>query len=178
MSTAASQPRSDPARIVLMGVSGSGKSAVGALLAERLGACYFDADPLHPGENIAKMRRGEPLTDADRAPWLDAVGRTLADAPPIAIVGCSALKRAYRDRIRQRVGAPVVFVHLSGSRDLIAIRMRGRSGHFMPLSLLDSQFAALEPPAADEHAVTVDIDRPLAEIVALIAQTFGKEQAA
>jgi len=100
------------------------------------------------------MRRGEPLTDADRAPWLDAVGRTLADAPPIAIVGCSALKRAYRDRIRQRVGAPVVFVHLSGSRDLIAIRMRGRSGHFMPLSLLDSQFAAASLPRSSRRRRT------------------------
>lgn len=144
-----------------MGVAGSGKSAVGAALAERLGATYVDGDDLHPPENIAKMSRGEPLTDQDRWPWLTLVGRKLAEPEGIVIVGCSALKRRYRDLIRKEAQGPVTFVHLSGSKELIAARMDARTGHFMPASLLDSQFAALEPPEFDEHAIAVDIDRPL-----------------
>ena len=151
-------------RVVIMGVSGCGKSSVGAGLAARLGLNYRDGDDLHPPENVAKMRAGMPLTDADRWPWLDRVGQVLlADAP--VIVGCSALKRAYRDRIRTAAGGPVTFVHLAGSQEVIAARMALRQGHYMPLSLLDSQFAALEPPAAEE-AITVSIDQPLEAIVA------------
>lgn len=151
-------------RVVIMGVSGCGKSSVGAGLAARLGLNYRDGDDLHPPENVAKMRVGMPLTDADRWPWLDRVGQVLlADAP--VIVGCSALKRAYRDRIRTAAGGPVTFVHLAGSQEVIAARMALRQGHYMPLSLLDSQFAALEPPAAEE-AITVSIDQPLEAIVA------------
>ncbi len=151
-------------RLVIMGVSGCGKSSVGAGLAARLGLNYRDGDDLHPPENVAKMRAGMPLTDADRWPWLDRVGQVLlADAP--VIVGCSALKRAYRDRIRTAAGGPVTFVHLAGSQEVIAARMALRQGHYMPLSLLDSQFAALEPPAAEE-AITVSIDQPLEAIVA------------
>ena len=142
-------------RLVIMGVSGCGKSSVGAGLAARLGLNYRDGDDLHPLENVAKMRAGMPLTDGDRWPWLDRVGEVLlADAP--VIVGCSALKRAYRDRIRTAAGGPVTFVHLAGSQEVIAARMALRQGHYMPLSLLDSQFAALEPPAAEE-AITVSI---------------------
>ena len=151
-------------RLVIMGVSGCGKSSVGAGLATRLGLNYRDGDDLHPPENVAKMRAGMPLTDADRWPWLDRVGQVfLANAP--VIVGCSALKRAYRDRIRTAAGGPVTFVHLAGSQEVIAARMALRQGHYMPLSLLDSQFAALEPPAAEE-AITVSIDQPLEAIVA------------
>lgn len=151
-------------RLVIMGVSGCGKSSVGAGLAARLGLNYRDGDDLHPPENVAKMRAGMPLTDGDRWPWLDRVGQVLlADAP--VIVGCSALKRAYRDRIRTAAGGPVTFVHLAGSQEVIAARMALRQGHYMPLSLLDSQFAALEPPAAEE-AITVSIDQPLEAIVA------------
>ena len=151
-------------RLVIMGVSGCGKSSVGARLAARLGLNYRDGDDLHPPENVAKMRAGMPLTDADRWPWLDRVGQVfLANAP--VIVGCSALKRAYRDRIRTAAGGPVTFVHLAGSQEVIAARMALRQGHYMPLSLLDSQFAALEPPAAEE-AITVSIDQPLEAIVA------------
>ena len=151
-------------RVVIMGVSGCGKSSVGAGLAARLGLNYRDGDDLHPPENVAKMRTGMPLTDGDRWPWLDRVGQVLlADAP--VIVGCSALKRAYRDRIRTAAGGPVTFVHLAGSQEVIAARMALRQGHYMPLSLLDSQFAALEPPAAEE-AITVSIDQPLEAIVA------------
>ena len=154
-----------PLRMVLMGVAGSGKSSVGEALARRTGALYSDGDDLHPRENIEKMSRGEALTDTDRWPWLTRVGERLAGATKPLIVGCSALKRIYRDHIRQEAGGPVVFVHLSGSRAVIAARMGTRTGHFMPTTLLDSQFAALEPPGPDENAVTIDIDQPLDAVV-------------
>lgn len=174
MSMAASRLRSEmvtsiPSRIVLMGVAGCGKSAVGAVLAARLGATYLDGDDLHPPENIAKMSRGEPLTDDDRWPWLTLIGQKLAEPVGILILGCSALKRRYRDHIREEAGVPVIFVHLSGTKNLITERMAARAGHFMPTSLIASQFAALEPPAADENAITVDIDNSLEAIVAAIA---------
>ena len=146
-----------------MGVAGSGKTAVGEALAAAIGIPYRDGDDLHPAANVAKMSRGEPLTDDDRWPWLAKVGQTLAPAP--LIIGCSALKRRYRDLIRAEAQHPVTFIHLSGSRELIASRMAARKGHFMPTTLLDSQFAALEPPGPDEGAITVDIDRTLAALV-------------
>lgn len=160
-------------RIVIMGVSGCGKSSVGAALSGRLGIPYFDGDDLHPAANVEKMRSGIPLTDADRWPWLDRVARTLRDEAPV-IVGCSALRRAYRDRIRAGAGGTVRFVHLSGSREVIAARMSARKGHYMPTSLLDSQFATLEPPGADE-AVTVDIDQPLDSVVAAILSGLDRD---
>ncbi len=153
-------------RVVIMGVAGCGKSSVGEGLAARLGVPYRDGDDLHSAVNVEKMRAGVPLTDADRWPWLDTVAVTLRDKAPI-IVGCSALKRAYRDRISAGAGGPVTFVHLAGSRELIAARMAERTGHYMPLSLLDSQFAALEAPGADE-GVTVDIGPPVSAIVETI----------
>jgi len=152
-----------------MGVAGCGKSAVGAALAARIGAAYLDGDDLHPPENIEKMSRGEPLIDEDRWTWLTLIGQRLAEPDSTLILGCSALKRRYRDRIRAEAGAPVTFVHLSGTKELITKRMTARTGHFMPTSLIDSQFAALEPPAVDENAITVDIDKPLEAIVAAIA---------
>lgn len=150
-------------RLVIMGVAGCGKSSVGAALAERLHLVYRDGDDLHPPANVDKMRAGIPLTDDDRWPWLDRVAHTLNTEAP-AIVGCSALKRAYRDRIRAGAGGPVRFIHLTGSRDLIATRMAARTGHYMPLTLLDSQFATLEPPGPDE-AISIAIDQPLHAIV-------------
>jgi len=146
-------------RVVMMGVSGCGKSAVGTALAARLGVPYVDGDDLHPPANVALMAQGQPLTDADRRPWLDRVAQVLADDAPV-IVGCSALRRRYRDQIRAGAGGPVRFVHLTGPRALIAARMAARTGHYMPLSLLDSQFAALEPPGPDEAALTIDITDP------------------
>ncbi len=148
-----------------MGVAGSGKSSVGIALAARTGALYFDGDDLHPPANIEKMSAGIPLGDSDRAPWLERVGDTLHAARGPVIVGCSALKRAYRDLIRSRAGGEVVFVHLAGSRDLIERRMSERKGHFMPTRLLDSQFADLQPLGDDETGFAIDIDRPLEEIV-------------
>ena len=150
-------------RIVIMGVSGCGKSSVGQALAGQLGLSYRDGDDLHPAANVQKMRAGMALSDADRWPWLDLVAAVLRDEAPV-IVGCSALRRAYRDRLRAGAGGTVCFVHLAGSRDLIAARMAAREGHYMPLSLLDSQFAALEPPGPDE-AITVDIEQTMAAIV-------------
>jgi gluconokinase len=151
-------------RVVVMGVSGCGKSSVGEAMGVLLGIPYIDGDDLHPAENVAKMAAGVALTDADRWPWLDRVAAVLAERAPV-ILGCSALKRAYRDRIRAGAGGPVRFVHLAGSRAVIGARMAARTGHYMPASLLDSQFAALEPPGPDE-AVTLDVAGPVPEIAA------------
>ena len=162
-------------RIVIMGVSGCGKSSVGAGLAERLGIPYRDGDDLHPAANVDKMRAGVPLTDDDRWPWLDRVATVLRDEAPV-IVGCSALRRVYRDRIRQSAGGPVTFIHLAGDRAVIAERMAARTGHYMPTTLLDSQFATLEPPGSDE-ALTVDIDQPLPAILTTILDHLTGESA-
>ena len=152
-------------RIVIMGVAGCGKSTVGAALSQATGIPYRDGDDLHPAASVAKMAAGFPLSDADRWPWLDRVAADLARSAPL-MIGCSALKRAYRDRIRAGAGGPVLFIHLAGSRAVIEARMAARKNHFMPPSLLDSQFAALEPPDPDEPHLTIDIDQPLAAIVA------------
>lgn len=155
-------------RIIIMGVSGCGKSSVGAGLSQRLGIPYRDGDDLHPAANVEKMRAGHPLNDDDRWPWLDRVAAVLAVDAPV-IVGCSALRRAYRDRLRAGAGGPVHFVHLAGSRELLTKRMSARTGHYMPLSLLDTQLAALEPPSLDE-ALTIDIDQPLDAIITAAAK--------
>lgn len=139
--------------LVIMGVTGAGKSTVGGLIAERLGLSFRDADDFHPPANIAKMSSGAPLTDTDRWPWLDAIGAHLAaHRGRGCVVTCSALKRAYRDRLR--AAAPGVrFIHLHGDMALVAARQAARQGHFMPPSLVASQFATLEPPAAEEQDV-------------------------
>ncbi len=154
-----------PPLVVVMGVSGSGKSTVGAALAQRLGVPFEDADDLHPPANIAKMSAGEPLDDEDRRPWLDAVGRWLHEHDSTGgVMSCSALRRRYRDQIREH--APrVELVHLDGTREVIARRQASRPGHFMPASLLDSQFATLEPLAPDEHGVVIDVDQSIDAIV-------------
>ncbi|MGL5012171.1 MAG: gluconokinase, partial [Paracoccaceae bacterium] len=123
-------------------------------------------------ENVAKMAAGVPLTDDDRWPWLDRVAGVLAAEAPV-IVGCSALRRIYRDRIRAGAGGMVTFVHLAGTRALIAARMARRSGHYMPVTLLASQFAILEEPGADEGAISVDIDQTLEAIVAEVVTTLA-----
>lgn len=154
-------------RVVIMGVAGSGKTAVGSALAARLGWRFIDADDLHPPANIAKMSAGTPLTDQDRAPWLAAVGRQLASGPR-TIAACSALKRAYRNAIAE--AAPgVFFVHPVVPRATLAARMRTREGHFMPASLLDSQLAALEPLEPGEPGIAIDADRDLDSVVQELA---------
>ncbi|MFC3703327.1 gluconokinase [Devosia honganensis] len=148
-------------RIVVMGVSGCGKSSFGEALAARLGLPYYEGDALHSASNVEKMRSGVPLTDEDRWPWLDRVAATLSMP---GVLSCSALKRAYRTRIRDGAGGLVRFVHLAGDKAVIAERMAARSGHYMPTSLLDSQFATLEAPGADE-AITLDIVKPVDELL-------------
>jgi gluconokinase len=156
--------------IVVMGVSGSGKSTVGRLLAEQSGGVFYDADAFHPAANLAKMKRGEPLDDLDRAPWLDILGKLLADSRDACVVlACSALKERYRETLKS-AGPDLQFVHLMGSPELIRSRLRARRGHFMPESLIDSQFSALEAP---EDALAVSIDQPVAEIVRIIIQELS-----
>lgn len=147
--------------LVVMGVSGTGKSTIGRGLAETLGLPFVEGDDLHPHANIVKMAAGIPLTDADRAPWLDRVAAELVR--PV-VVTCSALKRRYRDRLR--LAAPdLVLVYLHGTPELLAARMARRDGHFMPPSLLESQLATLEEPSADEQAIAMDVALPPDEIV-------------
>ena len=164
-----------PVVLVLMGVSGCGKTTVGELLAERLHWPYEEGDALHPPANVAKMAAGHPLDDADRAPWLAKVADWVdaqLDAGRSGVITCSSLKRSYRALIDRR-GASVEFDYLHGSRELIASRLAGRHGHFMPPTLLDSQFATLEEPGADEPAIRVEIGEPPAAIAADIVEALG-----
>ncbi|MFF3348668.1 gluconokinase [Streptomyces sp. NPDC002779] len=155
-----------PYVVVVMGVAGTGKTTIGPLIAARLGVPYAEGDDFHPQANIAKMSAGTPLDDADRWPWLDAIGAWAHKRTGLGgVVSSSALKRSYRDRLR--AAAPgVVFVHLAGSRELIEDRMRQRKGHFMPTALLDSQFATLQPLQADEAGVVVEVSGTPEEITA------------
>lgn len=139
--------------VVIMGVSGSGKSTVGALLAHRLAAPFCEGDALHPAANVAKMRAGQPLDDADRAPWLAAVATWIAAQRQGGMVSCSALKRAYRESLRHNQAVPPAFVLIDPPRAVLEERLTARSGHFMPPLLLDSQLATLERPSPDEHAL-------------------------
>jgi gluconokinase len=150
-----------------MGVAGSGKTAVGETLATAIGAVYVEGDRLHPPENVARMARGEALTDELREGWLDAIGERIAAAAADGrkvVVACSALKRSYRDRLRGFF-PEIVFLYLKIDRETAWRRVANRKGHFMPASLVDSQFATLEEPGADERAVTVDGTRSVAKIV-------------
>ena len=149
-----------------MGVSGSGKSSVGVALAQREGAVYIDGDTLHPPANLKKMSAGIPLADDDRHPWLVKVAETLREADGPTLIGCSALKRRYRDLIRKVAGETLFFIHLTGPREVVAGYMAARKGHFMPPSLLDSQYAALEPLEPDELGFAVDVAQPLGAVVA------------
>ena len=168
-----------PAAIIVMGVSGSGKSTIGALLAERLGWPFADADGFHPAANVAKMAAGQPLTDEDRWPWLDAIaahiGASRTAEQPV-VVACSALRRAYRERLRAGHG-DLIFLHLAGAPGVIAERQAARQGHFMPPSLMASQFATLEDPAAEADAVTVSVLASPHEVVGNILSSLGERGA-
>jgi gluconokinase len=161
--------------LVVMGVQGSGKSTAGKAVAERLGLGFIDGDDLHPAGNKAKMAAGNPLTDADREPWLAAVGRALAEGleqGQARVIACSALKRRYRDLIRSH--APTVrFVHLSGPQELIAGRLSQRNHEYMPPGLLDSQFETLEPLEADEPGLRLDITRSPEDIAEAVANAHA-----
>lgn len=165
-----------PPGVVVMGVSGTGKSTVGRLLADRLGVPFADADDLHSPANIAKMSAGIALTDEDRAPWLAAVGGWLRERMAEqtgGVIACSALRRSYRDIVRAAV-PEVFFVHLSADRDALVARMSRRRGHYMPVSLVDSQLRTLEPLGADEHGAVVHTDRT-PEILAASAAALVRE---
>lgn len=153
--------------IIVMGVSGCGKSTVGAELAEKLGIPFQEGDRLHPKANVEKMSAGIPLTDDDRWPWLDLVGAELREGYEAGgiVISCSALKKSYRDRLRTACDGPLAFVFLEGSVELLTERMGARKGHFMPLSLLKTQLDTLEVPTGEPGVVTVDIDATPDEIV-------------
>ena len=151
----------DVAAIVVMGVSGAGKSTVGRLIAARLDCPFRDADGFHPKANIEKMASGVPLTDEDRWPWLRAIAAWIEEhraTGTTCVVTCSALKRVYRDLVTDNQRTDVRLVYLKGNIDLIEARLKARTGHFMPPALLRSQFDALEEPRTDEHAITVPIE--------------------
>jgi gluconokinase len=167
-----------PIVVVLMGVSGSGKSTVGTLLAERLGCSYLDADTFHAPDAIAKMQGGRPLDDRDRMPWLgriaQKIGASVTDDES-AVIGCSALRHSYRDILFDGIPRErVALVYLRGSYDLIRGRLAARQGHFMPPSLLESQFAQLEEPTPGEQAIKVDIAPAPEAIVAAILRELAK----
>jgi gluconokinase len=152
-----------PRAIIVMGVSGSGKSTLGALLAEKLHCRFLEGDTFHAPESIAKMRSGEPLGDEDRWPWLDRLGAAMATSlasEGLVVAACSALKRAYRQRLSRAVGGPVSFVLLKTDEAELMRRMTARRDHYMPASLLTSQVAALEEPTPDEPAITLDAGQP------------------
>lgn len=159
-----------PPQVVVMGVAGAGKTVVGSALATALAVPFADGDDLHPQHNIDKMASGQPLDDEDRRPWLEAIGTWLTTHRDRGgVVACSALRRAYRDQLRQAC-AEVTFVHLSGDRDIVATRVAARHGHFMPTSLVDSQFRTLEPLGPDEDGITLDLSRPVDDLVARALQ--------
>ena len=168
----------EPVIVVVMGVSGSGKSTVAARLADALGCQFQEGDDLHPRENVEKMRSGTPLSDADRLPWLRKIAEGIDGRRArgeCGVVTCSALKRSYRDII---IGdrRDVVLVYLKGSRDLIHQRLIARHEHFMPVALLDSQFATLEEPTPDEHPIVVDVGGKPVEIADVIVRRLEARQ--
>jgi carbohydrate kinase (thermoresistant glucokinase family) len=173
--TAPSKRLALPVVLVLMGVSGCGKTTVAEIIAQRLRWPFEEGDALHPPENVAKMHAGHPLDDADRAPWLARVADWVdarLDAGESGVITCSALKRKYRELIARR-GRDIEFVYLHGSRELIASRLAGRQGHFMPAALLDTQFATLEEPGPDEPAIRVEIGDAPEVIAAEIIDALG-----
>jgi gluconokinase len=156
-----------PCALIVMGVAGSGKTTIGGELAARLGWTYEDADRFHPASNVAKMSAGQPLTDEDRWPWLKAIAAEIdrvCDAGEHAVIGCSALRRVYRDTLVHG-RTDIRLVYLEGTQALIADRIGRRKDHFMPPALLASQFNTLEPPTADEHPLTVSIDGSIEAVV-------------
>jgi gluconokinase len=175
MNSGSSQVRAEPRVLVVMGVSGCGKSTVAALLAGHRGWPFEEGDALHPPSNVDKMQAGQPLTDEDRWPWLEKVAEWIEGqlaAGRNGIITCSALKRSYRDILGRR-GSGVVFVYLAGDKDTIATRLGVRHGHFMPSSLLESQFENLEEPLPDEPAIRINIGPTSEEIVQEIVDALN-----
>jgi gluconokinase len=168
---------SGPRAVVVMGVSGSGKTSIAEAIAGRLVLHFVEGDALHPAANVEKMSHGIPLTDEDRMPWLDLIGGEIAAAVArgeAIVVSCSALKRVYRDRLRREAGGSLAFVYLEGSKELLTKRMGERKGHFMPTSLLESQLQTLETPTGEPGVVTVDIDDSIDGIVDAAVQGLAE----
>ena len=181
MSMAASQPRSEQRRIlpplVVMGVSGCGKTSVGEAIAANFGIAYIEGDAMHPVANIAKMSAGTPLTDDDRVPWLDDIAARLraeAERTGGAVATCSALKSTYRDRIQAGSGLQTRFIFLDCARETLVRNHAGRKGHFMPPSLLDSQLATLEPPHDEARAIIIDGNQPFEAVVTSILEKLDQ----
>lgn len=161
--------------VLVMGVSGCGKSSLGAALAQALGMEFLEGDRLHPPDNVARMQAGIPLTDADRQGWLEAIAAEIHHASVTGhglIVACSALKRRYRDLLRAG-GLPLWVIHMHGPRAVLADRMAARSGHFMPVTLLDSQLETLEMPEGEDRTLTLDLCRPLPELLTAALDFIG-----
>ena len=154
--------------VIVMGVTSCGKTSVGEGLARELNCPFIEGDRLHPAASIAKMSAGTPLNDGDRWPWLELIGKAMkaeCDKGCGVVASCSALKKAYRAKLAEAAGQPITFIFLHGSRDLLAARMAMRKGHFMPISLLDSQLATIEIPGPDENALRLDVALPVDELV-------------
>lgn len=152
--------------IVIMGVCGCGKSTVGAMIANEIGATFIDGDDLHPRANIEKMQSGNPLNDEDRMPWLERISDvffSIARRSKSCVIACSALKKSYRDEIRK--SGDIIFIHLYGSKDLIKQRMSKRSGHYMKDNMIDSQFSTLEFPNNEAKVINIEITPPVGEVV-------------
>lgn len=150
---------------IVMGVAGCGKSTIGDGVAEKFDGLFLEGDAYHPQSNIDKMSKGEALNDEDRWPWLEIVATQMSENEGLVFTGCSALKKSYREFITQKAGEPVLFIYLDGSKELISKRMAQRTGHFMPTSLLESQFATLEIPTSDELKILIDISGSQEEII-------------
>jgi gluconokinase len=178
MSMAASLPRYNLPPLVVMGVSGCGKSSVGEAIAAHFGVAYIEGDAMHPPANIAKMSAGIPLTDDDRWPWLDALAARLkaeAEANGGAVATCSALKSAYRDQIEAGCGPHTRFIFLDCSRQTLERNHAGRTGHFMPPSLLDSQLVTLEAPYDEPRAIVIDGNQPFDAVIGSIVEKLERE---
>ncbi|GAA4216541.1 gluconokinase [Sphingomonas endophytica] len=175
----AGETESAPLALVVMGVSGTGKSTLGALLAEHWQAPFLEGDTYHSAANVAKMEAGAPLTDEDRWPWLGRLGAALGEAARtggVAVAACSALRHAYRARLEAAAGLPLRFAFLDTGRAEIARRMRARTGHYMPPTLLDSQLATLEPPGAAERALRLDAGHAPEALCRAVLAWVEKEQ--
>lgn len=166
-----------PLAIIVMGVSGSGKSSIGEGVAAKLGIHFIEGDALHPAANVEKMSKGIPLTDEDRWPWLEKIGQEISASlakDEGVVVTCSALKRVYRERLRASAGGHLYFIYLEGSKELLTKRMGERKGHFMPTSLLESQLQTLEVPTGEAGVVTVDIEDTIEGIVEASVKSLGQ----
>jgi gluconokinase len=168
-----------PRLIIIMGVSGCGKSTVAESLADTMNGQFLDADDYHPAANIEKMHRGDALSDNDRWPWLQHFGKSMAQQTGIVVGACSALRQIYRQRLIDAANEAILFVYLNGEKQLIQKRLVSRNNHFMPTSLLDSQFAALEVPDTSEQAISVEISDPCHQVAKQVLfqlkQMYGKQ---